>query len=93
MTTLDLSKDKLLTPVAAAALIPCRNPGKQTHPDTVKNWMRYGLTLPDGRVLKLESVWMAGRRLTSVKAVERFVLAQQGGPEVPADDQPRPAGE
>jgi hypothetical protein len=43
---------------------------------TTWRWATSGVELPDGRTVKLETVRLAGRFLTSWPAFERFVLAQ-----------------
>src|SRR5262245_48742030 len=49
-------------------------------------WATKGVKLPNGTVVKLETVRLAGRYLTSREAYKRFLLAQ-----TPDSGQPAPA--
>jgi hypothetical protein len=42
----------------------------------VWRWAVKGIKLPDGRVVKLETLKLAGRYMTSIEALERFIAAQ-----------------
>jgi hypothetical protein len=74
----------------AARLTGTFRQGRPTHPSTLARWAMRGVTLPDGRVLKLESLRLNGRLCTSKQAITRFILAQQV-PTSPGDtpDPPR----
>ena len=62
---------------AAARLLGTFRDGKPTHPSTLVRWHHRGVTLPDGRTVRLEAVRINGRLVTSRAAVIRFVAAQQ----------------
>lgn len=62
---------------ALAAVLPG---GKPPAPATVNRWVAAGARTPTGGRVKLEVVRVASRLATSVPAVRRFILAQQGGP-------------
>ena len=55
-------------------------------------WATRGVRRPDGQVVKLEVVRVAGRFLSSWSAVERFISAQNQTPEVPTPAPTRSAG-
>lgn len=62
---------------AAARLLGTFRDGRPTHPSTVARWHRDGVTLADGRVIRLEAIRLNGRLVTSRAAIVRFVAAQQ----------------
>jgi Protein of unknown function (DUF1580) len=70
----------------AAALFPPFRLGRPVSPSCVWRWHRHGVRLPDGRVVRLEAVRVAGRFLTTIEAVHRFIAAQQ------PDAAPSPTG-
>jgi uncharacterized protein DUF1580 len=72
---LPLLAEQLLSLSQAARKIPPYR-GRQTNPSTIFRWLRAGVKLPGGAVLKLEGIRLAGRWLTSVEAIERFLAAQ-----------------
>lgn len=43
---------------------------------TIWRWINRGIRLPDGSILKLEALRVAGRWLTSTEAVTRFIERQ-----------------
>lgn len=61
----------------AANLCGTFRDGKVTHPATLTRWATKGVRLPDGRVLRLETMRLNGRLLTSRPALVRFIRAQQ----------------
>jgi hypothetical protein len=61
----------------AARLFPPFREGRPVHPSTLWRWHAVGVSLPGGRVVRLEAVRLGGRHLTSRAAVERFIRAQQ----------------
>lgn len=67
----------------AASTLGTFSGGKRIHPSTVSRWITDGVKVAGGRVVRLESVRIAGRLVTSKAAVIRFIVAQQGG--APAD--------
>ena len=62
---------------AAARLYGSFRGGRPTHPTTPTRHHLRGVTLPDGRVVRLEAVRIAGRLMTSRAAVARFITVQQ----------------
>lgn len=62
---------------AAARLLGTFREGRPTHPSTVARWHRDGVTLADGRVIRLEAIRVNGRLVTSRGAIVRFIAAQQ----------------
>jgi hypothetical protein len=48
---------------------------------TLNGWVRRGLRLPSGRVVRLQAIRSGVRWLTTAQAVRRFLLALQGGGE------------
>jgi hypothetical protein len=61
----------------AAAMFPPFRKGRPVSPSCVWRWHRHGVRLQDGRVVRLEAVRVAGRFLTTIEAVHRFIAAQQ----------------
>ncbi|MDB5314051.1 MAG: hypothetical protein JWO38_8253 [Gemmataceae bacterium] len=57
--------------------------GAATHPSTPKRWHSKGVTLTDGRVIKLDAVRLNGRLVSSRAALLRFIRAQQNPPPAP----------
>jgi hypothetical protein len=56
---------------------PGRGVGPHLNTSTLWRWCRQGVLLPDGRRVRLEALRVAGRWVTSEKALARFVAAQQ----------------
>lgn len=61
----------------AAKLYGTFRDGRPTHPSTPTRHHLRGVTLPDGTVVRLEAVRIAGRLMTSRAAIIRFLAAQQ----------------
>jgi hypothetical protein len=59
---------------------PGRGVGPHVNAATLWRWCRQGVRLPDGRRVYLEALRVAGRWVTSEKALERFIAAQQAAP-------------
>jgi len=81
-TEIESTVDRILTegPIgmsAAARLYGSYRAGRPTHPSTPTRHHLHGVTLPDGRVVHLEAVRIAGRLMTSRGAIVRFLTAQQ----------------
>lgn len=74
---------------AAARLYGTFRGGRPTHPTTPTRHHLRGVTLPDGRVVRLEAVRIAGRLMTSRAAVARFITAQQPDEEPAVAPAPR----
>jgi hypothetical protein len=64
----------------AAKLYPRVRQNKPASPVTVFRHITDGITLPDGRTLKLEACRWIGRWITSPAAVTRFLAAQNTEP-------------
>lgn len=60
----------------AAALIPEFRPGHPATGNMLWRWANKGIRLKDGRILKLETIKLCSRTLTTVEAVHRFIAAQ-----------------
>jgi hypothetical protein len=71
-----LIDEGLIGMTRAARLMGTFRQGKPTHASTIARWALIGIKLPDGRVLKLESLRLNGRLCTSKEAVYRFVQSQ-----------------
>jgi hypothetical protein len=85
-TKLDEIVDRLLSEgligmSAAARLYGTFRGGRPTHSCTPTRHHLHGVRLPDGTVVRLEAIRIAGRLMTSRAAIARFFLAQQ--PSVP----------
>lgn len=67
----------------AARRLPSTRLGKPVSPSCLWRWVHDGITLSDGRCVRLEAARLAGRWLTTEAAIERFLAAQ-----TPATDAP-----
>jgi hypothetical protein len=61
----------------AAGRFPPARFNRRPSPGAVWRWVRDGIRLSDGRVVRLEAIRVCGRWLTSDEALTRFVTAQQ----------------
>lgn len=86
-----LTAEGLIGMVEAARLMGTFRNGKGTHPSTLIRWCLNGISLADGRLLKLESIRCSNRLLTSRPAVLRFLAAQQDENIVAAEPRQRRA--
>jgi hypothetical protein len=68
-------RERLLGLGAAARLFPPMRAGKSVSPITLWRWSRNGARRRDGRVVRLETLRVGARTVTSVEAIERFVGA------------------
>lgn len=75
MTAPNLLHESLLSLGQAARRIPPYR-GCKTNPSTIFRWLRDGVRLPNGELLRLEGMRLAGRWLTSEQALDRFLAAQ-----------------
>jgi hypothetical protein len=92
---LDHLVDRILTegPIGlspAARLCGTYRAGRNVHPSTLSRWHYHGCPLPDGSVVRLEAVRVAGKLMTSRQALIRFIEAQQ--PQTPAQGESPAAG-
>ena len=90
--TFDLTQEQLLSLAQAARLFPPARLGRPVSPSTVWRWIRRGVRIEGGGVVRLEAVRLSGRWLTSREAIGRFAAAQTpvGSAETPA---PRTTGQ
>lgn len=72
-----LLAEQLLSFGQAAAMFPPYRRGRPVSPSCVWRWFRSGVRLANGEVVRLEAIKVAGRHLTSIEAVQRFIAAQQ----------------
>lgn len=80
-----LATEKTLTFSEAAAILPMFN-GKRPHTSTVWRWARKGC-----RGVRLESLRLGGRFVTSVQALERFGQALAEADNLPQASVRKPA--
>ena len=85
------------TPAQVARRLPAsriRSANTTTvNPSTIFRWIVKGVTLPGGRVVKLQAIRVAGRFLTTDKAVAEFFAAQTGPADPSTSTAPRPTRE
>jgi hypothetical protein len=88
-----LVSEQLISFVQGARLLPSYRQGRPVNSSTLWRWARKGVRLPDGTRVYLEVVRLAGRWLTSVEALRRFVAAQTPatGAAMPPVETPRTA--
>jgi hypothetical protein len=72
---MDLSTEKLLNISQAAKRFPPYRAGRPVHAATVTRWILSGIRGPGGQRIRLEAVRRPAGWLTSVEAIERFLLA------------------
>lgn len=70
-------KEKLISFAQAAQKLPPSSSGVSVTPSCLWRWATSGLRATDGRVVRLESVRLGRRLLTSEDAIRRFIAAQQ----------------
>jgi hypothetical protein len=75
-TESDLTCERMLTLAQAARRFPPSRRGRPVSPSCVWRWCHSGIRVPGVGVVKLECVRLAGRWLTSVEAISRFVARQ-----------------
>lgn len=72
--------ETLISLADAATRIPSFRAGRATNASTIFRWAKDGVRGPDGRRLKLETVRIVSRWVTSVEALTRFLEAQNPPP-------------
>jgi hypothetical protein len=78
---------------AAARRLPCFRSDRPVSPSTVWRWIKDGVRLANGRIIRLEAIRLGARWVTSAEALGRFVAAQTPDFEgAPTPAQPRTAG-
>jgi len=78
----NLLNEGLESLASLAKRIPSHRRTGTLNPKAVWRWATKGITLPDGQKLRLETVFIAGRYLSSQAALERFISRQQTLPAV-----------
>ena len=73
----NLLTEKFVSLSQAASMFPPYRRGRPVSPSCLWRWVRHGVRLHNGQVVRLEAVKVAGRHLTTVEAVRRFIGAQQ----------------
>jgi hypothetical protein len=68
--------EQLLSLSQAARRIPAYRGSRGCNPSTIFRWITNGIKLPDGRLLRMEALRLANRWITSVEAVDRFLIVQ-----------------
>ena len=76
----DLLSEGMIPLSQAARLIPSIRRLGHVSPSCVWRWVRHGIELPDGRIIRLEAQLFCGRWVTSKQAIERFIAQQQPAP-------------
>jgi hypothetical protein len=66
-----------------ARQVPSRRRDGPLTPQCLWRWATRGIRLQDGRTVRLEAVRVAGRFLSSLPALERFIAAQNEPIDVP----------
>jgi hypothetical protein len=72
----DLTQETMLTLAQAAQRFPPSRQGRPVSPSCIWRWCRKGVEVPGVGVERLECVRLAGRWITSVEAISRFVARQ-----------------
>jgi len=69
---INLSTEKLLSFAQAAKALPGHRGDGPCNPSTLWRWSKTGCRAADGRMVRLETVKLGGRSLTSEEALQRF---------------------
>src|SRR5262249_46280993 len=80
----------LLSLAQAARRFPPYRLGRPVSPSTIWRWINDGVELPDGSIVRLDGVRVAGRWLTSAEAIVRFIEAQMPDLDKPRSPLPTP---
>jgi hypothetical protein len=65
-------QETIISLSAVSHSMPQLRAGCSVHPSTVWRWSRYGVNTPHGKI-KLEVASLAGRKVTSKEALQRFL--------------------
>jgi hypothetical protein len=76
LTAHNLLSEALLSFSQLANRLPAHRGKGRCCPATVWRWVSKGVRLSSGEILKLEAIRVAGRWLSTVEALDRFVDAQ-----------------
>jgi hypothetical protein len=90
MLGIDLRKETLLGLAEAARRLPSARQGKAVTPSCLWRWAHRGVRLDNGRTVRLEVVRLAGRWLTSMEALVRFIERQTPSFEESSEQTPQP---
>jgi hypothetical protein len=82
----DLTRETMVSLAQAARRFPPARLGRPVSPATIWRWCRRGVSVPGIGVVRLESVRLPGRWVTSLEAISRFVARQ-----TPMENDPPPA--
>src|SRR4051812_37319436 len=74
-----LLQEQLVSLAQAGRRFPRSRHGKSAHltPSALWRWVVHGVAVSGGHRVRLEAVFVAGRWLTSLEALERFAASQQ----------------
>lgn len=81
--SLDLTADPIINLSDLGDYVPSSR-GRRISMDTALRWAKHGVRGRGGRIVKLETFFLAGRRVTTKQRIERFILEQQTAEPVPA---------
>lgn len=87
---IDIRREQLLSLFQAARRLPPSRRNAPVSASTLWRWAFKGVRLLDGTCVKLAVVRLAGRWLTSIEAIERFIAAQTPNPDDTTADAPSP---
>jgi hypothetical protein len=80
---IDLATETIRSFAQLARQLPPNRPNRPVSPSTLWRWATVGCRTKDGRVVRLETVKLGGRSLSSDEALQRFADALTGeSPEV-----------
>src|SRR5262245_48148137 len=71
---LDIRHEELLSLAEAAQRLPNRRMGRPVSPSCIWRWIVEGVKGPTGQRVRLEGAKVGGAWLTSVEALERFIV-------------------
>ena len=73
-SSLNLLLESVLSLAQGARELPPLRAGRPVHPTALWRWSKYGVNTPVGKI-KLETVNLAGRVVTSREAIRRFLFS------------------
>lgn len=92
VTSSRLLQERVVSLAQVGRRFPKSRRGKSAHltPSAVWRWVVHGISAGNGQRIRLEAVFVAGRWLTSLEAIDRFVAAQQPATTSPDPGSPVP---
>jgi hypothetical protein len=75
-TQIDVKKEALINLAEASKFFPPGRSGRPVSPSCLWRWVHKGVKLPDGATVKLEALRLGARWVTTMEAVQRFLMAQ-----------------